>query len=135
MKTPRNSKYFNGKRTVALPLFLKEHVKRKSNNMSKYIRDLLDDYYQVIEANSLNEDIKKVFISISISNEQQNQLVDMVKISPHISVCDLIRTMLWMDFIKDESLRETKSPYPIPEGFIRVPIEEGFKDYKLIGEA
>lgn len=135
MKTPRNSDRFSGFRTVALPSFLKQHVKRKSDNISRYVRDLLQDYYQVIEENSLGEDVETVFISMKMTEEQQNELVDMVKIGPHISVCDLIRTMLWLDFMNDKKLKKTKDPYPIPEGFIRVPLEEGFKDYKLIGEA
>ena len=135
MKAPRNSPYFHGKRTIALPLFLKEHVKRKSDNMSRYVRKLLSDYYRVIEANALNVDTKRVFISISMSNEQQNQLVDMTKVSPHISACDLIRSMLWMDFIKNGNPTEVKEANPVPEGFVRVPLEESYVDYKLVGEA
>lgn len=135
MKTPKNSNYFKGKRTVAIPLFLKQHVKRKSDNMSKYVRDLLQDYYQIITANSLKEDNETVFISISMSDKQQNQLVDSVKVSPHISACDLIRNMLWMDFLEDKKLQKTKDPYPVAKSFVRVPLEKGFIDYKLIGEA
>lgn len=135
MKTPKNSKYFHGKRTVALPLFLKQHIKRKSDNISRYVRDLLQEYCQIIETNCLNEDNKTVFISISISDEQQNRLVDTVKVSPHISVCALTRNMLWMDFLKDKKLQKTKNPYPIAKDFVRIPLENGFKDYKLIGEA
>lgn len=135
MKPTGNSKYFRGKRTVALPLFLKEHIQRKSDNMSRYVRDLLKEYYQVIETNSLNGDNETVFISISMNDEQQNKLVDAVKVSPHISVCDLIRNMLWMDFLKDKKLQKTKNPYPVAKDFVRVPLEEGFIDYKLIGEA
>ena len=135
MKTPRNNKNFSGFRTIAFPSFLKQHIKRKSNNISKYVRDLLEDYYQVIEKNSLNEDVETVFISMKMTNAQQNRLVDVVNSGPHISACDLIRTMIWMDFLKDKRLQKTKEPFPIAEGFVRVPIEESFIDYKLIGEA
>ena len=132
MKTAKNSDYFHGKRTVAIPSFLKEHVKKRSNNMSKYIRNLLSDYYPIIESNSLYEDVSRVFISISLNNEEQNQLVDMVKVSHHISVCDLIRSVLWTDFVKNGNPKKID---PIPDGIVRVPLEESYIDYKLIGEA
>lgn len=135
MKTPTNSTYFNRNRTIALPSFLKEHIKKKSNNISRYVKDLLQDYYKIIEENSLDEDVEKVFISISISPDQQNKLVNMVNVSPHVSACDLIRTMLWLDFIRDKELRQTKEPYPVPKNFVRVPLEEDFIDYRLVGEA
>ena len=135
MKTPRNSPYFHGKRTIALPSFLKEHVKKTSNNMSKYIRDLLREYYRIIEANCLDEDVERTFISISMSNEEQNQLVSMVKVSPHISACDLVRNMLWLDFVKNGTPTEVEDPDPVPEGYVRVPTEEAYVDYKIIGEA
>jgi len=134
MKTPKN-RNFSGFRTIALPSFLKQHVKRKSNNISRYVKDLLLDYYQVIEENSLGEDVEIVFISMHMSNDQQNELVDAVKVGPHISACDLIRTMLWLDFMRDKKLQKTKKPYPVAKGFVRVPIEAGYNDYKIIGEA
>ena len=135
MKTPRNKDRFSNFRTVALPSFLKQHIKRKSDNISKYIRDLLNDYYQIIEANSFGEDVKTVFLSLRMENNEQNQLVDMVNSGPHISACDLIRTMIWMDFLKDSVLKKVKAPYSVAKDYVRVPIEEGFIDYKIVGEA
>lgn len=135
MKTSRNKVRFSNFRTVALPSFLKQHIKRKSDNISKYIRDLLKDYYQVIEAYSLREDVKTVFLSLRMEANEQNQLVDMVNSGPHISACDLIRTMIWMDYIRDKKLQKAKNPYPVEKDFVRVPMEDSFIDYKIIGEA
>lgn len=125
-------------RTFSIPIFLKEHIERKSDNKSAYVRNIMEDYYEVIIENSKGmglSDYNKVFISIGMNEKQQQRLDVILNISPHISACDLVRTALWLDFMRDKKLQKTKDPYPVAEGFVRVPIEDCFIDYKLIGEA
>ena len=125
-------------RTFSVPIFLKQHIERKSDNKSAYVRGVLEDYYEVIIENSKDNglsDYNKVFISVGMNERQQQRLDVILNVSPHTSACDMVRTALWLDYMRDKKLQKTKNPYPVAKDFVRVPLEEGFIDYKLIGEA
>lgn len=125
-------------RTFYVATFLKEHVEKKSTNKSEFIRSIMEDYYEVIiensEGNGLS-DYNKVFISIGMNEKQQQRLETILSVSPHTSASDLVRTALWLDYMRDKKFQKAKNPYPVAKDFVRVPVEDSFVDFKIIGEA
>lgn len=121
-------------RTIYIPLFIKEYVDSKNGNRSEYIRNLLKDYYRVLIKHCLGKDNKNIRFSFGCSEEGQQFLESMVENSPHVSVSELLRFALWLDYLGSKLPRDPETKEFLAENIIRVPVDDGFVDYVKIGE-